>query len=63
MCLKIWSVEDGSCPVTIPAHKRLISSLAIVERGRNVVSSSHGEFLTLVDSNNQIEELVPLVSY
>lgn len=41
MCLKIWSVEDGSCPVTIPAHKRLISSLAIVERGRNVVSSSH----------------------
>ena len=44
MCLKIWSVEDGSCPVTLVGHKRGISSLCIVDRGKNVLSSSLGNF-------------------
>lgn len=42
MCLRIWSIEDGACPVTIPAHKRHITGLAMVDRGKEIISSSAG---------------------
>ncbi|KAE8586360.1 hypothetical protein XENTR_v10021641 [Xenopus tropicalis] len=38
--VKIWSVDDGSCPVTLRGHKGGILDLAIVDRGRNVVTCS-----------------------
>ncbi|XP_068122724.1 proteasomal ATPase-associated factor 1 isoform X2 [Hyperolius riggenbachi] len=38
--VKVWSVEDASCPVTFKGHKAGILDLAIVDRGRNVVSCS-----------------------
>jgi len=39
--LKIWSVEDGSCARTLKGvHKSGILSIDMVERGKNVVSSS-----------------------
>lgn len=36
--LKVWSVEDGSCPVTLVGHHYGISDVCVVEKGRNVVS-------------------------
>ncbi|KAF9327477.1 hypothetical protein BG006_009226, partial [Podila minutissima] len=39
--LKIWSALDGSCPVTMKGHVKPISDTAIIDRGRNVVSSSN----------------------
>ncbi|KAL7983123.1 hypothetical protein Chor_010465 [Crotalus horridus] len=38
--LKIWSADSGSCVATFQGHKAGILDTAIVERGRNVVSSS-----------------------
>jgi proteasomal ATPase-associated factor 1 len=37
---KVWSAENGSNPVTLVGHSSGISDLAIVEKGRNVVSVS-----------------------
>jgi len=39
-CLKIWSVEDGQCPVTLLGHTGAIQDICIVERGRNIISVS-----------------------
>ena len=38
MRIKIWSGEDGSCPVTLIGHSAAVTQTAIVERGRNIVS-------------------------
>ena len=38
--MKVWSAENGSNPVTLVGHSSGISDLAIVEKGRNVVSVS-----------------------
>ncbi|KAK2558083.1 Proteasomal ATPase-associated factor 1 [Acropora cervicornis] len=38
--LKIWSTEDGSCPVTLKGHTGGVVDTAIVDRGRNVLSCS-----------------------
>ena len=40
MQLKIWSAETGQCPVTLKGHTGSIMDIAIVDRGRNVVSVS-----------------------
>lgn len=40
MQLKIWSAETGQCPVTLRGHTGSIMDVAIVDRGRNVVSVS-----------------------
>ena len=46
MCLRIWSVEDGSCPVTLTGHKSSVSGLAMIDRGKHIVSSSLGRVLS-----------------
>ncbi|KAG0191573.1 hypothetical protein DFQ28_011549 [Apophysomyces sp. BC1034] len=38
--VKIWSVLDGSNPVTLKGHTSAITDTAIVAKGRNVLSSS-----------------------
>ncbi|KAF7730427.1 hypothetical protein EC973_002234 [Apophysomyces ossiformis] len=38
--IKIWSVLDGSNPVTLKGHTSAVTDTAIVARGRNVLSSS-----------------------
>ncbi|CAD5115062.1 unnamed protein product [Dimorphilus gyrociliatus] len=38
--LKIWSIEDGRCGATLTGHKAGVLDTAIVERGKNIVSSS-----------------------
>jgi proteasomal ATPase-associated factor 1 len=48
MCIKIWSVEDGSCPVTLKGHKRGVTALDMIDRGKQVVSSSLGEIILLL---------------
>ena len=40
MRTKIWSAEDGSCPVTLSGHTAAVTHTAIVERGRNVITVS-----------------------
>lgn len=40
MQLKIWSAETGQCPVSLRGHTGSIMDVAIVDRGRNVVSVS-----------------------
>lgn len=38
--VEVWSAENGSNPVTLVGHASGISDLAMVEKGRNVVSVS-----------------------
>lgn len=40
MQIKIWSAENGSCPVTMKGHKAAVTDLAVVEIGRNIISVS-----------------------
>lgn len=40
MRTKIWSAEDGSCPVTFTGHTAAVTHTAIVDRGRNIVTAS-----------------------
>ncbi|CAI4062034.1 Rpn14p SKDI_07G2510 [Saccharomyces kudriavzevii IFO 1802] len=40
MRLKIWSVKDGSNPRTLIGHRAKITDIAIIDRGRNVLSAS-----------------------
>lgn len=35
--VKIWSVLDGSNPVTLQGHKSAITGTAIISQGRNVL--------------------------
>ncbi len=45
MQVKIWSAEDGSCPVTLIGHTAAVTDTAIVERGKNIVTVSKYGFL------------------
>src|SRR5690606_1010410 len=38
MRIKIWSAIDASCPATLSGHRGAVNDLAIIDRGRNVVS-------------------------
>lgn len=38
MQMKIFSAINGNCPVTLIGHKSRINDVAIVDRGRNVIS-------------------------
>lgn len=38
--IKIWSAENGQCPVTLTGHTQAITDLSIIDRGRNVLSVS-----------------------
>ena len=38
--VKIWSAEDGSCPVTLTGHSGPVTDTAIVDKGMNIVSTS-----------------------
>ena len=40
MRIKIWSAEDGSCPVTLTGHSAPVTDTAIVDKGMNIVSTS-----------------------
>lgn len=51
--LKIWSAETGRCAATLTGHQAGISSTAIVERGRNVVSTSRDGTARLWDVGQQ----------
>ena len=38
--LKIWSAENGTCPVTLTGHSAAVTQAAIIDRGMNIVSVS-----------------------
>ncbi|KAL1131958.1 hypothetical protein AAG570_011569 [Ranatra chinensis] len=40
MHIKIWSADTGVCPVTLTGHTMAVTDIAIVDRGRNIVSVS-----------------------
>ena len=40
MRMKIWSAENGSCPVTLAGHSSAVTDTAIIDRGMNVASVS-----------------------
>ena len=40
MRLKIWSAENGTCPVTLTGHSAAVTQAAIIDRGMNIVSVS-----------------------
>ena len=40
MRMKIWSAENGSCPVTLAGHSSAVTDTAIIGRGMNVASVS-----------------------
>jgi hypothetical protein len=37
MQLRIWSALDGDCPVVMSGHRRRITDVAMIARGRNVL--------------------------
>jgi proteasomal ATPase-associated factor 1 len=43
MRLKIWSAETGDNPVTMTGHAGAITDVAIIDKGRNVLSTSRYE--------------------
>lgn len=47
MQIKIWSAIDGSCPVTLTGHKGSVNDIAIVDRGRNIISVSRDGLVKL----------------
>jgi len=38
--IKIWSAETGECAGTLVGHTKAVTDLAIVDRGRNIISVS-----------------------
>ena len=40
MRLKIWSAENGTCPVTLTGHSAAVTQASIIDRGMNIVSVS-----------------------
>lgn len=40
MMIKIWCAVTGACPVTLRGHSMAVTDLAIVDRGRNIISVS-----------------------
>lgn len=38
--IKIWSAETGECVGTLVGHTKAVTDLAIVDRGRNIISVS-----------------------
>ncbi|MGH0179331.1 UNVERIFIED_CONTAM: hypothetical protein FKN15_001715, partial [Acipenser sinensis] len=54
--VKVWSAENGSCPVTFKGHKagRCILDTAVVERGRNVLSCSRDGTARLWDCGKSV---------
>ena len=47
--LKIWSAETGQCAATLIGHRGAINDIAIVERGRNVISAGNDGAVKLWD--------------
>jgi WD40 repeat protein len=38
--IKIWSADTGECAATLTGHTKAVTDLAIVDRGRNIISVS-----------------------
>nr|CAB3264620.1 proteasomal ATPase-associated factor 1-like [Phallusia mammillata] len=54
--MKIWSAEDGTCARTISGvHKRPIRCIAIVDKGRNIISCSADGTVRLWDCGSASE--------
>ena len=47
--VKVFSAENGTCPVTLVGHKSGVSDVAIVDKGRNVVSAGRDGEVKLWD--------------
>lgn len=70
MQLRVWSALDGECPVTMRGHHGRITDVAIVARGRNVLSASAdgtvrlwevasaSELLTLVQAGSPVNKIL-----
>jgi proteasomal ATPase-associated factor 1 len=52
--IKIWNVKDGSCPRTFADQNQRITDLAMIERGRNFLSSSLDGTIKLWDCGSGI---------
>lgn len=38
--IKVWSAITGECAVTLTGHTNTVTDLAIVDRGKNIISVS-----------------------
>lgn len=38
--IKIWSADTGECAGTLIGHTKAVTDLAIIDRGRNIISVS-----------------------
>lgn len=38
--IKIWSADTGECAKTLVGHTKPVTDIAIVDRGRNIISVS-----------------------
>jgi len=58
--IKIWSAETGECAGTLVGHTKAVTDLAIVDRGRNIISVSKDGLAKLwhVGSGKVIDNLI-----
>ncbi|XP_025421198.1 proteasomal ATPase-associated factor 1-like isoform X2 [Sipha flava] len=58
--IKIWSADTGECAATLTGHTKAVTDLAIVDRGRNIISVSKDGTAKLwhVASGKVIDDLV-----
>lgn len=38
--IKIWSADTGECARTLQGHTKAVTDLAIIDRGKNIISVS-----------------------
>ncbi|XP_050435955.1 proteasomal ATPase-associated factor 1-like [Adelges cooleyi] len=60
--IKIWSAHTGECAMTLQGHTSTVTDLAIVERGRNIISVSKDGTAKLwhVASGKVLDNLIKL---
>lgn len=58
--IKIWSAETGKCAGTLVGHTKAVTDLAVVDRGRNIISVSKDATAKLwhVGSGKVIDNLI-----
>ncbi|KAF0755687.1 proteasomal ATPase-associated factor 1-like [Aphis craccivora] len=60
--IKIWSADTGECAGTLVGHTKAVTDLAIIDRGRNIISVSKDGTSKLwhVGSGKVIDDLIKL---
>jgi WD40 repeat protein len=59
--IKIWSTDTGECAGTLVGHTKAVTDLAIIDRGRNIISVS--KYLKILKLNKKISFIINFFYY